>query len=193
MADEKNVGFKVSDRRKFNPDGSLKDEGDQAPATAAPAAEAPEAVAPEAVAPTPNPQQPEAAPVSQGAMDNVVSFPTEPSKKKDPSGDRQAQAASQAASAYREANSASPGPAHQGSLLGLINMLASEAAMFLGLIESPVEGGIKIDLDSARELIDLLGLLEQKTKGNLTAEEEKVLEEILAYLRMQYVVTSNQK
>ena len=65
--------------------------------------------------------------------------------------------------------------------------------MFLGLIESPVEGGIKIDLDSARELIDLLGLLEQKTKGNLTAEEERMLEEVLAYLRMQYVATSKQR
>jgi hypothetical protein len=188
MADEKDVGFKVSDRRKFNPDGSLKDEVAQAPAVQAA---------------TPEPQQTEGPPQSQAATDNVVSFPAEPAKKKDQqekqaqAGERQAQtasqAASQAANAYRQVNSANPSPAHQGSLLGLVNMLASEAAMLLGLIESPVEGGIKIDLDSAREVIDLLGLLEQKTRGNLTEEEEKVLEEILAYLRMQYVMASKQK
>jgi len=184
MADEKDVGFKVSDRRKFNPDGSLKDEAAQVPAVE-PA--------------TPGPQQAEGPPQSQAATDNVVSFPAEPVKKKDQqekqtqTAERQAQAASQAANAYRQVNSANPAPAHQGSLLGLVNMLASEAAMLLGLIESPVEGGIKIDLDSAREVIDLLGLLEQKTRGNLTEEEEKVLEEILAYLRMQYVMASKQK
>lgn len=184
MADEKDVGFKVSDRRKFNPDGSLKDEVAQAPAVHAV---------------TPEPQQTEEPPQSQPATDNVVSFPAEPAKKKDQqekqaqATERQTQAASQAANAYRQVNAANPPPAHQGSLLGLVNMLASEAAMLLGLIESPVEGGIKIDLDSAREVIDLLGLLEQKTSGNLTEEEEKVLEEILAYLRMQYVMASKQK
>ena len=39
-------------------------------------------------------------------------------------------------------------------------------------------------------MIDMLGMLEQKTKGNLTAEEDNVLENMLAYLRMQFVALS---
>jgi hypothetical protein len=186
MADKNDKGFKVTDRRKFNADGSLKDAIELAPeqATAAPAQQEAQAT----------PEKPD-----QAASGNVVSFPGEPSKIKDqpePSdqaASAQKQAAAQAAHAYQQASSARPADAHQASFLSMVNMLASETAMFLGLIESPVDGSVKVDLESARELIDLLGVLEEKTRGNLTSEEEKVIEDILAYLRMQYVMASKKR
>ena len=155
MADEKDTGFKVTDRRKFNADGSLRDYVEPPPAVAAPGTQE--------AASTPEP------PGAETSTDNVVSFPSEGAQKKEQTQRPQqaeagqSPAASQAARAYQQANAEQPPSAHQGTLLGLINMLASEAAMFLGLIESPVEGEMRIDLDSARELIDLLALLEQKT------------------------------
>jgi hypothetical protein len=184
MADEKDTGFKVTDRRKFNSDGSPRDYVEP-PADAAPRKQE-EASTPEPL-------------VAETSTDNVVSFPSEGAQKKEQAQRPQqaeagqSPASSQAARAYQQVNAAQPPAAHQGSLLGLINMLASEAAMFLGLIESPVDGELKVDLDSAREMIDLLTLLEQKTKGNLTREEEKVFEDILAYLRMQYVSAASKR
>ena len=44
-----------------------------------------------------------------------------------------------------------------------------------------------VNLDAAKQLIDILGVLEEKTKGNLSAEEEKLLGDILASVRMAYV------
>ncbi|HSE97801.1 MAG TPA: DUF1844 domain-containing protein, partial [Blastocatellia bacterium] len=132
------------------------------------------------------------------------SFPGEAERKKEkpveperPSPERPAPApnptGSQAAQAYQQANASRPGPRNQASFLNLVNMLATEGAMYLGLIESPVDGSVRLDLDAARELIDMLGMLEQKTSGNLTAEEAKLMEDVLAYLRMQYVAASKKK
>jgi hypothetical protein len=53
--------------------------------------------------------------------------------------------------------------------------------------EGPGEGHAARDLLMARQDIDLLGLLQEKTKGNLTGEEERLLEQALCDLRMRYV------
>jgi hypothetical protein len=81
----------------------------------------------------------------------------------------------------------------ESSLLALLDMLAGEAAMCMGMVKSPVGAEIPTDLDTARQVIDMLGMLQQKTKGNLTAEEKDVLENILAYLRMQFVALSRNR
>ena len=72
------------------------------------------------------------------------------------------------------------------SLLDLIAMLAEPAALYLG--EAPLPDGRVIeDLELARLHIDLLGVLRQKTVGNLSAQESAVLEDVLYRLRVRYV------
>ncbi|HYV05968.1 MAG TPA: DUF1844 domain-containing protein, partial [Blastocatellia bacterium] len=65
-----------------------------------------------------------------------------------------------------------------------------EAAMHLGMIHPQGQEPLPVDLESARHLIDMLGMLQTKTRGNLTAEEDSLLENILADLRMQFVAVS---
>ncbi len=74
------------------------------------------------------------------------------------------------------------------SFIGFVISLASTAAVHFGDVENPVSGAKeKPDLPAARQMIDILTLLEQKTKGNLTAEERTVLEQVLYELRMRFV------
>ena len=70
---------------------------------------------------------------------------------------------------------------------GLMNMLASQAIMGLGVMSDPDSGGVMIDLETSRFAIDLLGVLEEKTKGNLTEEESADLTQVLSELRARYV------
>lgn len=65
--------------------------------------------------------------------------------------------------------------------------LASSVQISLGLIPHPVSRKPEINLVSAKQTIDILGMLEQKTKGNLSAEEEPLIRQILYELRMIYV------
>ena len=68
-----------------------------------------------------------------------------------------------------------------------IQSLASQAFMQMGLIPSPDSGIIKADLTAAKETTDILVLLHEKTKGNLTAEEAKLFDTVLYELRMTYL------
>ena len=74
------------------------------------------------------------------------------------------------------------------SFIGFVISLASTAAVHFGDVENPVSGAKgQPDLLAARQMIDILTLLEQKTKGNLTAEERTVLEQVLYELRVRFV------
>jgi len=74
----------------------------------------------------------------------------------------------------------------KGNFAALVSMLVTQALFALGMLE--VEGQKKEpDLELARYNIDMLQTLEEKTKGNLTKEEEKVLENTLSQVRMAYV------
>ncbi len=57
----------------------------------------------------------------------------------------------------------------------------------LGKLPNPMNGKIEINLLQAKEVIDLLEILDEKTKGNLTSEEDNVLKSTLANLRINYV------
>jgi hypothetical protein len=72
-------------------------------------------------------------------------------------------------------------------------MFAAEAAMNLGMAQTPDGGRTPVDFEAARHWIDMLGMLDQKTQGNLTDEEASVLENVLAYLRMQFVAASRKR
>ena len=77
------------------------------------------------------------------------------------------------------------------SFRSLVGMLASQAIMGLGAMADPQTNRVIIDLEGSRFAIDLLEVLEQKTKGNLTEEETKDLQQILAELRSRYVQIAN--
>ena len=66
-------------------------------------------------------------------------------------------------------------------------MHAQNAALFLGQIPNPRTGEAEINLDLARMFIDQLAMIQEKTRGNLTSEEAKVLSNALSNLQMAYV------
>jgi hypothetical protein len=68
--------------------------------------------------------------------------------------------------------------------------LASSVQISMGLVPNPMTGGIETDLMHAKQTIDILGMLEEKTTGNLAPEESGLLKQILFQLRMQYVEIS---
>lgn len=73
----------------------------------------------------------------------------------------------------------------------LITSLAQTTLFQLGLIRTPdMTEPMKPDLDGARQTIDLIAILEQKTRGNLTEEEKKLIDETLFQLRMAFVEVS---
>ena len=65
--------------------------------------------------------------------------------------------------------------------------LSSSAFIHLGDIPDPTTGETKQDLPLAKQTIDLLGLLRDKTRGNLLEEEEKLFDHLLYDLRMRYI------
>ncbi len=69
----------------------------------------------------------------------------------------------------------------------LVRMLGQNAAMVLGAYADPQTGQPMIDPEAARELIDMLDALHEKTKGNLAPEEENLLLDLLGKLKMTYV------
>ena len=65
--------------------------------------------------------------------------------------------------------------------------LSTQALMHLGEISNPMSGQVEIDVPTAKQMIDILGLLKEKTRGNLNANEDQLMEDILFDLRMKYV------
>jgi len=74
------------------------------------------------------------------------------------------------------------------SFTAFVLSLASTAAIHFGDLPDPVTGEpADLNLDGAAQMIEILGLLDQKTRGNLTAEERQVLEQVLYELRLRFV------
>lgn len=65
--------------------------------------------------------------------------------------------------------------------------LGSSTLILLGVVEDPIKGEKIVNLPQAREMIDLLTILQEKTKGNLNKEEGILLDNLLFDLRMRYV------
>ena len=164
MAEEQPT-FKVVDRRPFNPDGTPRElsaedkEAQEAAQAKAAAAEPPTEAVP---APEPaTPPRPEPRTERAGSEPRATREPSGPAGR-DPLDD----------------------PA---SFISLIMSLASNAAASLGMMPHPVTGETGVDLKTAKHWIDVLGMLEKKTAGNLDPQEDQMLEGLLADLRMQYV------
>jgi len=75
--------------------------------------------------------------------------------------------------------------------LDLVQSLQMGAMVGLGMLQGPDGQRPPVDLPAAKDAIDLLGILQEKTKGNLTKEEEEALREGLYHLRMGYMAMIN--
>ena len=78
-------------------------------------------------------------------------------------------------------------PQRSPSFENLIRMLGSNAAMVLGAYADPRTGQPVIDPEAAREFIDMLDALHEKTKGNLAPDEDSLLLDLLGKLKMTYL------
>jgi len=81
----------------------------------------------------------------------------------------------------------SRGPLPEGNFAALISMLATQALFAMGLLQVKGQEERQPDLELAKYNIDMLQVLEEKTRGNLTQEEETVLANTINELRMGYV------
>jgi hypothetical protein len=72
-----------------------------------------------------------------------------------------------------------------------ITTLSLQAAISLGDVPNPATNQKEEDLNQAKFIIDTLGMLQEKTKGNLNSKETQLLENVLYELRMQYVSKAN--
>lgn len=166
---EEQTSFKVTDRRLFNADGSPReltpDEKAESQSRSAAAATATTIDSQASAAPAP----------ATGPKSEFASTP---------------QAKIDQASATDEEDFAEADIPDADDPAGFVNFalsIASNAAAALGMMEHPVTRKREVDRELGKHWIDVLGMLEKKTHGNLTAPEAKILEGWLADLRMQYV------
>lgn len=162
---EEQPTFKVTDRRLFNADGSPRDlppEENTEPKAAA---------ASEPVAATPPPA--EEAPATPEP--EVAASPAE-----------EPPAAEDEFTEEDLADARDP-----ASFMNFLMLLAQNAASTLGMVEHPVTHQRDVDIEAGKHWIDVLGMLQKKTDGNLTPQEKRMLEGLLADLRMQYVSLVN--
>jgi len=83
-----------------------------------------------------------------------------------------------------------PAPLPEVNFSSFILSLSSSTLLYLGEIADPQSGGKKKDLALAKQSIDIINILKDKTKGNLSQEEEELLDHLLYDLRMRFVKAS---
>lgn len=163
LNNEEQEALKVTDKRKFNADGSVRDGvvlepetsktdetpiiGAQTNAAAAPAQETAEPI------------------LAQEDVDNGDDV--------DEEGDL--------------LGADIPGADDPASFVNFLSTLASQAAAALGAIPHPVSGQRTVDLETGKYWIDILSMLREKTNGNLHVQEKQLFEGVLGDLQMQFV------
>jgi hypothetical protein len=173
---EEQTSYKVTDRRLFNPDGTPRD-------------------VPENEKPEPTPAKPDVSTVTAAS-----SLPETPVNV-DPASDQiqepepkatSEEAASPSAEAEMDSGEDDFADAQDpASFASFMMSIASNAASSLGMMEHPVTHKREVDLELGKHWIDVLGMLQQKTRGNLSPQEQQILEGLLADLRMQFVSLTN--
>ena len=174
---EEQTSYKVTDRRLFNPDGTPR--------------EVPEDERPEV-----KPEAPQAGSASNTAAAEPTTRTSEPQAASGVSSQQQNQQAEESretASPGAESGAEVdlPGAEDPASFASFMMSIASNAASSLGMMEHPVTGKREVDLELGKHWIDVLGMLQLKTRGNLLPQEQQILEGLLADLRMQYVSLTN--
>ena len=79
---------------------------------------------------------------------------------------------------------------HKALFMQLVIMLSSSAMQYLGKIINPMTGKTELNLEAAQATIDMVEMLEAKSKGNLDRDEERMIKTTLTTLRMNYVETA---
>jgi hypothetical protein len=150
MAEENQGNFKVTDRRLFNADGTLREDA---------------LIEEAAPAPPPEPQPV----VSSGPTQSQRQFAaaTAPELEPEPP----------------ELEDTEP---ERTMFNEFLMGIASSAFIYLGLVEHPATGRRQVDMTAAKESIDMLVMLREKTKGNLTHGEEKFFDDLLSDLKLQF-------
>jgi hypothetical protein len=146
--------IKVTDRRKFNFDGSMREGVEieaEKPKTAMPVLETPAQAT---------------APGDFSLDDDIPDMP---------------------ASEEIDETEEIPGAEDPASFVNFLSTLATNAAAALGAMPHPVTGQRSLDLETGKYWLDVLGMLRDKTNGNLHPQEARLLEGLLGDLRMQYV------
>lgn len=141
MSEETQSGFKVTDRRLFNPDGSMREDA----------------------------QIPEPPPAVQPTVQPSVSATSElPPREAFPDDEEEVMP-------------------EQTMFTEFVMQIASSAFIYLGLVEHPATRQRQVDMMAAKETIDLLIMLREKTNGNLSRGEERFFDELLSDLKTQFV------
>jgi hypothetical protein len=141
--DEKDTGFTVKDRRRFDAEGDTRD-------------------------------------VEEGAAASPGEPETPPAQEAPP-------AAADENTVAEEPAEDGAGELGQLTFSGFVIGLAQQAFMFLGVIPDPQSAVVHKDLMQARAMIDIIEMLRDKTRGNLEEVEERMMEEMLEELHLQYV------
>ncbi len=162
--------IKVTDKRIFTPDGEIREEfrGEIKPAdlSARPAQ-------PSASKPEPTPKAAAQQPQQQKNQQHIAN------ERRQNSGDRRRTMAD------RAANPGTP-------FTSFLEPLIAQAYMSLGMLPNPYQPQAKADVGAARQMIDILSLLQEKTRGNLTPEEDDFLNTYLGELKLSFVkITKN--
>ena len=155
--DEQDLGFRIRDRRRFDATGNPRDEQEESD------------------------ERDEAAQTSTAPTRETRADVSERELSPDA---QEPQRREQERAMHRQG-----GAERRGELTfsSFIVGLASQAFMFLGLAPDPNSGVVHRDLGQAKAMIDVLSMLEAKTHGNRTEDEDRMMEELLYELRMQYV------
>lgn len=80
-----------------------------------------------------------------------------------------------------------PGADEPASFVNFLSTLATNAAASLGAVPHPATGQRSLDLETGKYWLDVLGMIKEKTRGNLHQQEARLLDGLLADLRMQYI------
>ena len=160
MPKEKSPEFTVTDKRKFNFDGEVRDD-------ALAQETAPEPPAPAPVTDTPKPE-----PVQQQA-------PVEQPHPQEPLPD----------TGYDSEKLQGEFGGQKIEFIHLLDMLVQTAMMYAGAMDNGPER--RVDIVGMRQMIDMISMLEEKTKGNLNEQEQSILSNTLFQLRMSYMEIVN--
>ncbi len=173
MEKEKKPEFVVTDRRKFNVDGE--------PRPDAPV-DAPVAKAPVAGAAPPEPAA-QAAPVAKEPE------AVKPEQKVEPAAKEAFVPEPITETGYNGDKERTAFGGEKMQFVHLLDMLVQTAMMYAGAMETGTER--RVDIVGLRQMIDLISVLEEKTKGNLTEQEQAILTNTVFQLRMTYMEIVN--
>lgn len=157
--EEEQAELKVTDRRKFNLDGTLREGVKIERAENKPKEESPDRQVEDAV--------------SSQKISDANKFSGEP--------------AAESNKTKVQEDAEPPGSNDPASFVNFLSTLATNAAAALGAMPHPVTGQRTVDLETGKYWLDVLAMLKEKTKNNLHTQESHLLDSILSDLRMHYV------